>query len=157
MRSDDRTATTEPVRTRWALLSRFASVGVVNTLVDFGLFLLLVALGMHAVPANLLSTAAGMGVSFAGNRRFVFGATGNRTRELVLFIVVCGAGVWLIQPAVILGVSAALSAGTTLSTLAIAPVAKGSAIVVAAVWNFLLYRRLVFRPAAPRQEGPEAS
>lgn len=154
MRSDDRTAAGEPVRTRWSLLSRFASVGVVNTLVDFSLFVLLVGLGMHAVPANLLSTGAGMGVSFLGNRRFVFGATGNRTRELVLFVVVCGVGVWLIQPAVILGVSASLSAGTSLAELAIAPVAKGAAIVVAAVWNFLLYRRLVFRPVTPRQEGP---
>lgn len=142
---------------RFSLLSRFASVGVVNTLVDFGLFLLFVGLGLPAVPANLLSTSAGMAVSFAGNRRFVFGSTGDRRRELVLFVLVCGAGVWLIQPAVILGADAALSAGAGLSALVIAPVSKATAIVVAAVWNFLLYRRLVFRATAPSQKGTETS
>lgn len=157
MRSGDATRARTVNRARFSLLSRFASVGVVNTLVDFGLFLLLVGLGLHAVPANLLSTAAGMAVSFAGNRRFVFGATGDRRRELVLFVLVCGAGVWLIQPAVILGLGTALSAGTGLSALVITPVSKAAAIVVAAVWNFVLYRQLVFRVAAPHQRGPEAS
>lgn len=155
--SDDRTRARRPARAQWSLLSRFASVGVVNTLVDFGLFLFLVGLGLHAVPANLLSTAAGMGVSFTGNRRFVFRATGNRKRELVLFVVVCGTGVWLVQPAVILGVGAMLSAGTTLSSLAVAPMSKAAAIVVAAMWNFVLYRRLVFRPAGPGEKGPQTS
>ena len=157
MAAGDRRRADRPARAQWSLLSRFASVGVVNTLVDFGLFLALVGLGLHAVPANLLSTAAGMAVSFAGNRRFVFGATGNRRREVFLFVVVCGTGVWLVQPAVILGVAAVLSGGTTLHPLVIAPVAKAAAIVVAAVWNFVLYRRLVFRSASPRENGVEAS
>jgi putative flippase GtrA len=157
VRSDDRVRARGPARAQLSLLSRFASVGVVNTLVDFGLFLLLVGLGLHTVPANLLSTTAGMAVSFAGNRRFVFGATGNRRRELALFVVVCGAGVWLVQPGVILGLSAVMSAGTNLSAFVIAPLSKAAAIVVAAIWNFVLYRRLVFRPAGPREKGPKTS
>jgi putative flippase GtrA len=155
--SDDAMRARTVDRARFSLLSRFASVGVVNTIVDFALFLLLVGLGLHAVAANLVSTAAGMAVSFAGNRRFVFGATGDRRRELVLFVLVCGAGVWLIQPAVILGVGAALGAGTNLSALLIAPVSKAAAIVVAAVWNFVLYRQLVFRAAPSHQRGTKAS
>lgn len=144
-------------RTRWSLLSRFASVGVVNTVVDFGLYVTLVSLGLGAVPANFISTAAGMAVSFAGNRRFVFGTTSNRTREILLFIAVCGTGVWVIQPAVILGVGATISAATSLPALSVQPLSKAAAIVVAAAWNFVLYRRLVFRAATAREKGPKRS
>jgi putative flippase GtrA len=140
-----------------SLLARFASVGVANTLVDFGLFLLLIAAGMSAVPANAVSTAAGMAVSFLGNRRFVFGATDNKFREMVLFLVVCGTGIWLIQPLVIVGLTTALAGSTSLPEVVVAAMAKTGGILIAAVWNFALYSRLVFRAADEATKGPKAS
>lgn len=126
-------------------VARFASVGVANTLVDLGLFVLLTLLGMAVVPANFLSTSAGMAVSFLGNRRFVFGATGHVVREVTLFTVVCAIGIWVIQPLLILGVSDLLERlGIDLGDLGLW-FAKCVAILVAAVWNFFLYKHLVFR------------
>jgi putative flippase GtrA len=136
-----------------SVVARFASVGVVNTLVDFGLFLGLVAVGTSAVPANTLSTAAGMAVSFLGNRRFVFGGTGNRFRELALFVLVCGTGIWLIQPLVIVSLTSALAALWAGPEVVVAAIAKLGGILVAAVWNFALYGRLVFRTATETEKG----
>ncbi|MFS0700153.1 GtrA family protein [Cellulomonas sp. 179-A 4D5 NHS] len=128
-------------------VGRFASVGVVNTLVDLGLFLLLSWAGAGLLLANTVSTTAGMAVSFLGNRRFVFGRTGHVVREVTLFFVVCAIGIWVIQPAVIVAVvavvDAVLPAWSALGLVA----GKCSGILVAAVWNFFLYKHLVFRPA----------
>lgn len=134
-------------------VARFASVGVVNTLVDLGLFMLLTAVGTGVLLANFLSTSAGMAVSFLGNRAYVFGATGHLAREVTLFAVVCAIGIWVIQPAVILGVTRALD-GSALDagTLALG-LAKCVAILVAAVWNFLLYKHLVFRAPSRAARG----
>ncbi|NTW40892.1 MAG: GtrA family protein [Cellulomonadaceae bacterium] len=135
-----------------SVVARFASVGVVNTLVDLGLYVLLRTLGVPLLLANTVSTSAGMAVSFLGNRRFVFGATDNRRREITLFVIVCGLGIWVVQPAVIAGVTrlaelAGLDGGFLVDTAA-----KVVAILVAAVWNFVLYRRVVFRGGRPPRE-----
>lgn len=139
-------------------VGRFASVGVVNTLVDLGLFLLLSWAGAGLLLANTVSTSAGMAVSFLGNRRFVFGRTGHVVREVTLFFVVCAIGIWVIQPAVIVGVvrvvDELLPAWSALGIVA----GKCAGIVVAAVWNFVLYKHLVFRRPAPGPgSGPGAA
>ena len=69
-------------------------------------------------------------------------------RDGVSGLIVCGTGIWLIQPLVIIGLTTALI-GTGAPTAAVAAVAKAAGILVAAIWNFALYRRLVFRPADP--------
>ncbi|NTW41678.1 MAG: GtrA family protein [Cellulomonadaceae bacterium] len=139
-----------------SVIARFASVGVVNTLVDLGLYVLFRGLGMPLLLANTLSTSAGMAVSFFGNRSFVFGATDNRRREITLFVIVCGLGIWVVQPAVIAGVGrlaelAGLGEGFLVDTSA-----KIAAILVAAVWNFVLYGRVVFRGGRPPREVAKA-
>ncbi|PVU82108.1 sugar translocase [Cellulomonas sp. WB94] len=139
-------------------VGRFASVGVVNTLVDLGVFLVLTRLGLGVLAANTISTTLGMAVSFVGNRRFVFGRTGHPVREATLFFVVCAIGIWIIQPITILAVADLLDqilpVGHTIGLVA----GKCTGIVVAAVWNFVMYKNVVFRagtsdPAltAPRQ------
>lgn len=136
---------------RGSVIARFASVGVVNTLVDLVLYVVLVVVGVNPILSNFLSTSAGMAVSFVGNRRFVFGGTQSRVREVTLFVVVCGLGIWVVQPAVILATSALLEATMTLPALVATSVPKILAILVAAVWNYLLYSRLVFRSAEARR------
>ena len=130
-----------------SVIARFASVGVVNTLVDLGLYVALFSVGLSSVLANFLSTSAGMAVSFAGNRRFVFGATANRTREITQFLIVCGLGIWVIQPFAIMVFTHLINHVAGLPTVVVATTAKVLAILVAAVWNYLLYSRLVFRTA----------
>lgn len=142
---------------RSSVVARFASVGVVNTIVDFGLYVVLFALGLAPFLANFLSTSAGMAVSFAGNRRFVFGATDNRSREIALFVVVCGLGIWGVQPLMILATTSLLTGWGATSAAVLGPVPKVVAIIVAAVWNYVLYSRVVFRDGTLSQDGREAA
>lgn len=140
----------EPLRSRVTRLiqhqvGRFATVGVVNTLVDLGAFVVLTYLGLGVLAANTISTSLGMAVSFFGNRRFVFGRTNRPIREVVLFFAVAAFGVWVIQPLVIVAVLRILSSISFGAEPLALPIGKVVAIVVAAVWNFVLYKHLVFR------------
>lgn len=132
-------------RLRRSILVRFASVGVLNTLVDFVVYVILYAWGVTPVLANFVSTSAGLVVSFLGNSRFVFGSSKTRAREVTLFVLVAGVGIWLIQPAVILGSTALLRAWGVENVALIGGASKLLAIAVAAVWNYLLYSKLVWR------------
>ncbi|NTW42160.1 MAG: GtrA family protein [Cellulomonadaceae bacterium] len=149
---------TAPVRLidalRTSVLARFASVGIVNTIVDLGLYMILFAVGVTPLVANLISTSAGMAVSFAGNRRLVFGSTGHAGREATLFVLVCGAGIWGVQPLVIHAVTGALMSAGLVAPLILSGLSKVAAILVAAVWNFVLYKEVVFRNGA-RRRGEE--
>lgn len=67
-------------------LLRFGVVGAVNTGFSFGLYLVLVWLGLHYAAANLLATVAGILFSFRTQGRFVFRDT--RWRKLWRFVPV---------------------------------------------------------------------
>jgi putative flippase GtrA len=136
---------------------RFASVGVLNTAVDFGVYVALFTAGMSPVPANFISTSTGLAVSFLGNSRYVFRSAESSVRQVVLFVVTAGIGIWLIQPLVITAVTAvATSSGLEASAL-VGAVAKLAAIAVAAVWNYALYSRVVFRRRSRTgSDGPAA-
>jgi putative flippase GtrA len=144
-------------RVRSSVVMRFASVGVLNTAVDFGVYVALFALGMSSFPANFLSTSAGLAVSFLGNSRYVFRSPRTRPREVTLFLLTAGFGIWLIQPLVIEALTAlAGHLGWERSTL-LGAAAKLVAIAVAAVWNYTMYSRVVFRHHSdPRKDVPAA-
>lgn len=132
---------------------RFGLVGVGNTLVDLVGYTVLFALGTPLVIANLISTTMGMALSFTLNRSFTFRASGSggMVRQVVLFVLVTGIGLWAIQPLVIV-LTRDLFAGLP-ATLAIAA-PKFAGICVALVWNYVLYSRLVFRPAEEPVKEP---
>ncbi len=122
-----------------ATVVRFAGVGVVNTLIDLGLFLLLHdRLGI--VLANFVSTSAGMTFSFVVNGLFTFSAGRLTLGHAVRFLAGTGTVLWVLQPALI-----------HLLALAIEPlvVVKVLAIGACIVANFAVYRLLVW-PAEAR-------
>lgn len=123
---------------------RFASVGVCNTAIDTGLFLLLHARlggGEQAVLlANLVSTSTGMLFSFVVNGLVTFGSQRLTLGHAVRFLAITGTTMWLLQPLVITAVEAVV--GVLL-------VAKLAAIAVSLVVNFAGYRRWVWRADAP--------
>ena len=122
---------------------RFGVVGVANTLVDALGFALLAALGVPVFVANLISTSAGMLLSFTLNRNFTFRAKdGDVRRQAILFFAVTAFGLWVVQFGVITLVSHLLPGVTLL-------VPKGAAICVGLVWNYLLYHYVVFRHRQP--------
>ena len=112
---------------------RFGLVGVLNTAVDFLLYLALAGF-LPVLAANFLSTSCGMVTSFVLNRGFTFRSSGPLNRQILLFLLVTGTGLWVIQPLVLFGLA---SFGAVQAKLA--------AIGVGMVWNFLLYNSFVFR------------
>lgn len=125
---------------------RFGVVGIINTIVDFTVLLILGAgLKIPTVAANIVSTSCALVVSYLLNKKAVFrGGSKNRTRQFVLFVVVTLAGLWVLQPVIILSVSGlpfVTIVGDTWSLL----IGKLVATVITLVWNYLWYSRVIFR------------
>ena len=113
---------------------RFAGVGMVNTLLDVTLFLLLRdQLGI--VGANFVSTCAGMTCSFVLNGLVTFGADRLTLRDAVLFVASTGTLMWVGQPLVI-HAAVALTGQLLL--------AKAAAVGTCLVLNFVAYRFVVW-------------
>ena len=124
---------------------RFALVGGFNTALDFGLLFLFVSLGVDKIVANYLSTSVAFIFSFFANKTFTFKAKGgNAKREFIAFMLVTLFGLWVLQPLVIAGITAALQP-TSLSDSLILLIAKLIATIVSLVWNYVLYARVVFK------------
>src|SRR4051794_35526720 len=95
---------------------RFILVGTCNASIDFGLLFTLRALGLPAIPANIMSTFAAFCFSFFANKKYTFKSTNsNLKRELILFVVVTLFGLWVLQTTVI-AIITTLLATTTLSS-----------------------------------------
>lgn len=124
---------------------RFALVGGFNTALDFGILFLFVALGGDKIIGNYLSTTIAFVFSFFANKTFTFKAkTGNVRREFIAFTIVTIFGLWVLQPIVILGVSAGLDP-LALGEPALLLIAKLVATVVSLIWNYIMYSRVVFK------------
>lgn len=125
-------------------------MGVINTLLDIGLFLLLhEPLGI--VLANFVSTSAGMTFSFVVNGLFTFGAGRLTLRHAVLFLATTGAVMWVLQPVVI---------HLLLEVVEPLLVVKVLAIGVSFVANFAAYKFVVWGqvdPARGTTAGSELS
>ena len=121
---------------------RFALVGGVNTLIDFGLLFLGTSLGLNKFVANLASTSVAFVFSFFANRSFTFRSSGDMKQQFIPFLVVTLSGLWLLQTMVIWLVSLALTGLPDDIALLIAKlVATGASLV----WNYMLYKRFVFK------------
>lgn len=120
---------------------RFASVGILNTALDFGLLFLGVWLGLPKIGANYISTGIAFLFSFFMNRSFTFKSKGSAKKQIAPFLVVTMIGLWVLQPIVILAITSWLSVVNETITLF---AAKILASVVTLVWNFVMYKRFVF-------------
>lgn len=130
---------------------RFGAVGVMNTAIDFGLLFAFVGLGVNQYAANYLSTSCAIVFSYFMNRRFTFRSGGSKRREVIPFLLVTLAGLWALQPLVIWLVSLGLRPLVAEeSGYLVLFVAKLVATVASLVWNYLMYRWVVF---TPRQQG----
>lgn len=141
------TSTTTSRRPKRSILARFAGVGTINTVIDFVLYAILCLVGVPALLANLISTSSGLAFSYWGNRRFTFAVRDARTlREVLLFLLGTGAGLWFLQPVLILLITSGFAPLHPPAILAVA-VPKIVAIGAGVVWNFWFYSRIVFRTA----------
>lgn len=125
--------------------ARFAAVGALGTLVDASLFALLhLALGLAALPANVVSYGAGIINNYALHRRWTF-AAGARQPALPQFarfaavslsaLALNTLAIALLDPAL----------GALLPGALAALAAKACATVVGMGWNFVINHVWTFR------------
>lgn len=153
---------------------RFASVGAMNTIIDFSILNLLVfGAGIPRIPANLVSATVAMTFSFLANRRFVFKSNNRGRKQVIQFVLVTVTGLYVVQTIVIYGLTELWvwpleSLYDLISGLDIAQdisqnfvITNGAKVVATAmtmIWNFVLYQRLVFAKAETQpQEDLEQS
>lgn len=142
-------------------VTRFAAVGVFNTLFDIAILNTLVFGGHVAyVAANLVSASISMTVSYFLNHHVVFRSGENHTfRKFAHFFAVTGLGILGIQSLVLYAVTHLLGphpAGVAnfmqtlhLSHLSVRAfelnVGKIAAVLTAMTWNFTIYHFVIFK------------
>lgn len=142
----------------WAVivrrLSRFAGIGVLNTLIDLGIYAALER-PLGIVPATLVSTACGMTFSYFANALFAFGASQLSWRTAVQFFGLNAVNLWVVQPLVILAIDAALRSAVG-NDYHRALAAKLGATAVSMTINFLVYDRYIWpRTSVPQPVAPD--
>jgi putative flippase GtrA len=131
-------------------LLRFLLVGVLNTLVDAGLYLALTRwLGLAAVPAlaKCLSYGGGTLNSFYWNRTWTFKSADRATRSLLPFIVISLLSLALNAGAMHLGIYAMAMSEALALVLATA---------ITFAFNFTCSKVLVFRKRDAETGAPAA-
>ncbi len=144
-----------------ARIGRFSLIGILNTAIDLGVYNLLIHAGLAPSIANLPSTTLAMIFSFFANRRIVFQSNSvNPVQQAIKFLVATAFGLYVIQSAIIVVLTRHwLWPGQTayhiVSTIGLAHLfserfvidnsAKVAAIAVSLVWNYLVYKKWVFK------------
>ncbi|MCL6596858.1 MAG: GtrA family protein [Firmicutes bacterium] len=140
-------------------LVRFSAVGVVTALLDLAVYNgALYLLGTRATPAVLVSSTLGffasMLVSYLGNRHFTFRDRGGGQRFLP-YAAVSLSGFFIENATLYLVWQVLIAAGVNHGYVA-ANLARAAAAVPALAWTFVLYRSVVFVPAAGARPAPRA-
>ena len=123
-------------------LVRFVLTGGLSAVVDFGLLVALMALGLGHTAAKALSFVAGTTTAYLINRRWTFRAEPSRRRFLA--VVVLYAVTFALQVGLFSVLFEALSRAG-LSRLAVQVVAFVVAQGVATTVNFVVQRAVIFR------------
>jgi putative flippase GtrA len=156
-------------------IRRFVAVGVLNTFVDYVLFVALTK--VLRIPldwvwvAKLASGTVAISISFYLNRRWVFQATGAAKAQAVKFVATTIIGVYAIQTPMtqvfassytdpgrgLYHLLKAVGLADDLPTVVTRPLAiKTAAFALATAasmtFNFLLYRTWVFRMSADQEQ-----
>ena len=140
-------AAIDAVRRRITLLRKagsFAAVGLVNTLIDFGVFVLAYqVLGLPLVPANVLAWLVAVSGSYVLNSFITFAAESGRKLTPRAYGAFVASGI----AGVIGNTTALVLASYVVPVL----VAKVIAIAVSFLINFSLSHLVVFRPRKPTE------
>lgn len=129
-------------------LMRFAVVGGIGTLIDFGvLYVLKEIVGLPLIVANSLSYLAGVVNNFTLNRSWTFPESRNRAawRQFMQFLAVSTAGL-LLNSLIVVTLAAPLGALLGLSSSGYMA-AKVLATGIVVFWNFGANRLWTFRQA----------
>ena len=123
-------------------LLRFVITGGLSAVVDFGLLVLLMALGLGHTPAKAVSFVAGTTTAYLINRRWTFRATPSARR----FVAVVA--LYALTFALQVGLFSLLFVGLTAQGLGRLPVQVIAFVIaqgVATTVNFVVQRSVIFR------------
>jgi putative flippase GtrA len=125
-----------------AKIASFATIGVGNTLIDFGIFTFAYQiLGLPLVPSNVLAWLIAVSGSYVMNSLITFHAESGRSLNRKGYLTFVASG--------IVGVIAATTALVALSYVMAVFAAKLGSILVGFVVNFSMAHFVVFRTKAP--------
>lgn len=138
-------------------LFRFGITGLINTIIDFGIFnFLLYISGVHSSIyiglINILSVTIAAINSFFLNRNWTFDNTEKRPLQIPRFFLATAAGMLL--NSLIVTVAASLASAIPLPYYLVINLAKVLASILSATWNFFSYKYWVF-PGREVEKGPE--
>jgi putative flippase GtrA len=131
-------------------LIKFAEVGILNTIIDFGILNLLIWLtgitsGWAIAPLNAISFLCATTNSYFWNKFWTFKKEGvANSKEFSQFLIISAIGIGINTGIVVAGTSL-LSPAFGLSAAAWANIIKLLATLVSLVWNFLGYKFIVFK------------
>lgn len=126
---------------------KFATIGAFNTALDFAILFSLKALGINVAFSNIVSTGVTFILSFILNKKITFNST-NKTKqenikEFLSFTIITLFGLWVIQTLVIYIITSILS-NILISNITLF-IAKIIATIFSLIWNFVLYKKVVFK------------
>ena len=130
---------TLPLRSQ---LTRFVIAGGLSAIVDFGLLVLLMQLGLSHTPAKALSFIAGTTTAYLINRRWTFRASPS-TRRFIAVVILYG-----VTFALQVGLFSVLFTVLTAQGLSRLPVQIIAFVIaqgVATTVNFVVQRSVIFR------------
>ena len=150
------------IKTMWnKKVIRFGCVGVINTALDFTILNILVNFfDVTPLLANLISASVSISLSYFLNHRLVFRSDNKHTiKSFAHFFLATGAGILIIQTIVIYFLIHLLGTRATginylINNSGLAKInnktinlnlAKLGAVLVAMVWNFLIYHYVIFK------------
>lgn len=123
---------------------RFLLVGGLNTAIDFVIFFTLTSLGLSSLISNYTSTSIALIFSFFANKKFTFkDNTADSRVQFIKFLTITLIGLWIIQPIIIEGAQYIAKPTIAHDFIALL-IGKSLATVVTMIWNYLLYKKLVF-------------
>jgi putative flippase GtrA len=126
----------------WGQLVRFVITGGLSAVVDFGLLVILMALGLGHTPAKAISFVAGTSTAYLINRRWTFRAAPSTRRFLAVVVL------YAVTFALQVGLFSVLFVWLTdqgLSRLSVQAIAFVIAQGVATTVNFIVQRSVIFR------------
>lgn len=128
-------------------IAKFGLVGVLNTVIDFGVLNFLITLtgiqaGLAIVPLNVTSFTLATVNSYFWSKNWVF--VGSKSSKFIAFLVVSVLGI-LLNTAVVFALTTFIAPPGQMSPTVWANAAKVLATLVSLVWNFLGYKLIVFK------------
>lgn len=126
----------------------FSIIGGINTALDFIILFVLTSFGIKIFIANIFSTGITFIISFLMNKKITFKSVSSNKKELIremlLFIIVTLFGLWVIQN-IVISISIPIFENLLKNKQISLLLSKLIATIFSLIWNFILYKKVVFK------------